>query len=103
MLAPPLRGQSLALGRAHREVELVVGPQRRVLGERHGVVRPRAVDGRARQQHHVRGTDSPGGVEQRPRLLEPAVEVDDGVDALDAALQVGTEQLVAIEGDDPFD
>ena len=49
----PLGGQPLDLGPLGREGDAGVGAQRGVLGERHRVVGPRAVDGGARQHDDV--------------------------------------------------
>ena len=66
----PRRGQTLDLGQDDRIGDAGVGPQRRVLGQRDGIVRPRAVDDRRREHHQV----GPGTVDR----LEHAAQVVDG-------------------------
>ena len=49
----PLREHPLAFGVEHRGQERRARPQRRVFGERHGIVRPRAVHRGARRSHEL--------------------------------------------------
>ena len=88
MVRLPLDRQPLPLGRPHREVEFGIRAQRCILGEGHRIRRPCAIHGGGRQQHDRRGADSGGGVEQRPRLFHPALELDHRGGALERGLQI---------------
>ena len=55
---PPLVDDLLDRAELAGERELDVGSQHGVLGERDRVVRPRAVDQRRRDEHHVAGTSA---------------------------------------------
>ena len=75
----PLGRRALELRLLRRRDHARVRSERRVLGERHRVVRPGAVDDGAREQHDVLGADGRRGVEdtagqarRRPPRARPA-------------------------------
>ena len=70
MVVLPLGEQPLDLGRVHRGVEARVRAQRRVLGERQRVRRPRAVRRGRREPDDLAHADRRGGVEHAPRPVD---------------------------------
>ena len=84
MVALPLGREPLALRGPHRELELGVRPQRRILGERHGIVGHAPYTVALDSRTTVVGADAGGGVEQRPGLVDAAAELDHGRRTLDA-------------------
>lgn len=102
VVAPPLGRKPLDLGFEDGEAQFGVGPDRSVLGQRHGVVGPGPVDQRTRQDDHGPNPGRAGRVEQPPGSLDidlgraGAVEigaerrsqVHDDVDALEQRLEL---------------
>ena len=117
MLVAPVGEQPFDLGGLHRRREPRVRAQRRVLGERHRVVRPRPVDRGVRDSHHLADPDRGRGIEHpagavdvdagHERLVGDRVddgrEVDEHVGALEQRLELGAGHVdeVELEGADP--
>ncbi len=70
VLLAPVAQESLDLGGVDGGCEARVGTQGGVLGQGHGVVGPRPVDGRARDADDLPHADGGGGVEDPPGALD---------------------------------
>lgn len=68
----PLQSEPFDLGQLDRKVETGVGPQHRLLGDRHGALGPGAVDRRARQDHEATHARTGRHAQHRPPFVNDA-------------------------------